>query len=105
MNAQRFMREQSSIIDVVLLLCEGIGSNFLPLHKSAGVIGVSSFESPEIVPIGLELSTISNWQNSVEKSSKLSTLLPIVRRRCFFALFTAASQSPPECSRGNERPL
>ena len=75
---------------------EGNTSSLCPIERCAGVSGSTSLGSSDITLIGREFSTASIWQKRVVNSSNFKTLLPIVLRKCFFALFTAASHKPPK---------
>ena len=68
-----------------------------PIRKCPGVSAVKSFASSERGCKGLEFNIASIWVRTVVSSSKVSAVVPTIRRRWCFALLIAASQSPPKC--------
>ena len=73
-----------------------------PVKKWPGVNVFESLGSVESWQRGRELRQASIWQKRVFNSSRLSSVLPTILRKCDLADLTPASHKPPKCGEDRE---
>ena len=94
-NFWMYCHRDNRLSAVSTKLGSGMAFISLKIKKCAGVNALRSFGSFGIGVKGREFKIASNWANNVQSSSNDRVVVPIVRRKWYLTLLTAASHRPP----------